>query len=137
MHSLTLGGRELTLSLLFVFTKVIHTGYPPFACGRWHMGDEDAESEGAVETFGALRLLLKSGTASGYVGVRRVKKSKKRPWQGWVHLKGEKSGAAWDRSEHRRKPQWPGRGRWPAVRRGEFAESPRRQAARSSGAAAP
>ena len=90
MHSLTLGGRELTLSLLFVFTKVIHTGYPPFACGRWHMGDEDAESEGAVETFGALRLLLKSGTASGYVGVRRVKKSKKRPWQGWVHLKGEK-----------------------------------------------
>ena len=38
------------------------------------MGDKDAEPEGAVEIFGVLRLPLASGTASGYVGVRHVKK---------------------------------------------------------------
>ena len=54
------------------------------------MGGEDAEPEGTVEIFGVLRLPLASGTASGYVGVRHVKKSSKRPWQAWVHIKGEK-----------------------------------------------
>ena len=40
-------------------------------------GEEDA---GPCEVFGLLRLPLKPGTASGYVGVQRIA-SKKRPWQ--------------------------------------------------------
>ena len=40
-------------------------------------GEEDA---GPCEVFGLLRLPLKPGTASGYVGVQRSA-SKKRPWQ--------------------------------------------------------
>ena len=41
------------------------------------MGEDD---EGPCQEFGVLRLPLKPGTASGYVGVQRST-SKKRPWQ--------------------------------------------------------
>ena len=97
------------------------------------MGDEDAEPEGAVEIFGVLRLPLASGTASGYVGVRHVKKSKKRPWQAWVHIKGEKRRCLGSF----RSPQEGAVARARAVSCGpETLPSPRRQAARNSGAAA-
>ena len=80
LHSLTLGGQDGRCSVYLFYVKPylqkLSTGYPPFACGGWHMGDEDAEPEGAAETFGALRLQLKSGTASGYVG-RRASRSQR------------------------------------------------------------
>ena len=41
---------------------------------------EGKEDAGPCEVFGLLRLPLKPGTASGYVGVQRSA-SKKRPWQ--------------------------------------------------------
>ena len=47
------------------------------------MEEEESEGEddaGPCEVFGLLRLPLKPGTASGYVGVQRSA-SKKRPWQ--------------------------------------------------------
>ena len=95
------------------------------------MGDEDAEPDGPVETFGVLRLPLKSGTASGYVGVRRVKKSKKRPWQAWVHIKGEKRRCLG--SFTKRQEAAVARAR--ALACGpETLPSPRKQAARKSGA---
>jgi hypothetical protein len=44
--------------------------------------EEESEGEDGTpfEEFGALRLPLKPGTLSGYVGVQRTN-SKKRPWQ--------------------------------------------------------
>ena len=44
------------------------------------MESEGEEDEAPFEEFGAVRLPLKSGTASGYLGVQRSK-SKKNPWQ--------------------------------------------------------
>ena len=49
-------------------------------------GEEDA---GPCEVFGVLRLPLKPGTASGYVGVQRIA-SKKRPWQATLKPPGRK-----------------------------------------------
>jgi len=49
-------------------------------------GEEDA---GPCEVFGLLRLPLKPGTASGYVGVQRIA-SKKRPWQATLKPPGRK-----------------------------------------------
>ena len=49
---------------------------------------EDEETE-EFEQYGIHQLKLAAGTASGYVGVR-PNKSKKKPWQAWVHIKGEK-----------------------------------------------
>ena len=96
------------------------------------MGDEDAEAEGAVELFGVLRLQLATGTASGYVGVRHVKKSKKRPWQAWVHIKGERRRCLGSF----RKPQEGAVARARALACGpETLPSPRKQAARNSGVA--
>ena len=96
------------------------------------MGDEDAEAEGEVELFGVLRLPLATGTASGYVGVRHVKKSKKRPWQAWVHIKGERRRCLGSF----RKPQEGAVARARALACGpEALPSPRKQAARNSGAA--
>ena len=53
--------------------------------------EEGEESEGTkeFEVFGVHRLPLAPGTQSGYLGVR-PNKSKKRPWQAWIHIKGEK-----------------------------------------------
>ena len=97
------------------------------------MGDEDSEEEAAVEVFGVLRLQLAPKTKSGYVGVRLVVNSKKRPWQAWVHIKGEKRRCLGSF----KKPQEA------AVARArsllcdpETLPSPRKQAARNSGAAA-
>ena len=52
-------------------------------------GSDDEEAEGPHEVFGVHHLKLAPGTRSGYLGVRPTK-SKKRPWQAWVHIKGEK-----------------------------------------------
>ena len=51
--------------------------------------EESEEEEEQVEIFGVHRLQLAPGTQSGYIGVR-PNKSRKRPWQAWVHIKGEK-----------------------------------------------
>ena len=53
------------------------------------MESEEEEEQGPCEWFGALRIPLKPGTASGYLGVQRTK-SKKRPWQATVSRKGKK-----------------------------------------------
>ena len=52
-------------------------------------GEESEEGTGQVEVCGVHRLPLAPGTQSGYLGVR-PNKSKKRPWQAWIHIKGEK-----------------------------------------------
>ena len=96
------------------------------------MGDEDAEAEGAFEIFGVHRLPLAAGTKSGYVGVRFVVKSKKRPWQAWLHIKGERRRCLGSF----RTPQEGAVARARAVACGaETLPSPRRQAARNSGVA--
>ena len=96
------------------------------------MADEDAEPEVGVETFGVLRLPLAARTASGYVGVRHVPKSKIRPWQAWVHIKGERRRCLGSF----RKPQEAAVARAKALACGpETLPSPRKQAARDSGAA--
>ena len=97
-------------------------------------GEENEEDDaGPFEEVGVLRLPLKPGTASGYVGVQRSA-SKKRPWQATLTV--------------------PGRGRLnvgqfqkpldAAVARaqakltnGNFLLSPRKQAARNSGLRSP
>ena len=55
---------------------------------RWRRARRRKE-RGTSEVFGVHRLPLAPGTRSGYIGVR-PSKSKKRPWQAWVHIKGEK-----------------------------------------------
>jgi len=98
------------------------------------MGDEDAEAEGEVELFGVLRLPLASGTASGYVGVRHVAKSKKRPWQAWVKVKGDKRRRCLGSFKS---PQEGAVARARALACGpDNLPSPRKQAARNSGAVA-
>ena len=52
-------------------------------------GSDDEDANGPFEVFGVHRLKLAPGTRSGYIGVR-PNKSKRRPWQAWVHIKGEK-----------------------------------------------
>ena len=53
------------------------------------MESEEEEDDGPCEWFGVLRIPLKPGTASGYVGVQRSK-SKKNPWQATVNVPGKK-----------------------------------------------
>jgi hypothetical protein len=53
------------------------------------MEGKGKKSEPWVEVVGVHSLPLAPGTLSGYVGVR-LNNSKKRPWQAWVHIKGEK-----------------------------------------------
>ena len=53
------------------------------------MEDDDEEEHGPCEWVGVLRIPLKPGTASGYLGVQRTK-SKKRPWQATVSRPGKK-----------------------------------------------
>ena len=112
------------------YPRVIH---PVRAAGG--MGDEDArEPEGAVELFGVLRLPLASRTPSGYVGVRRVAKSQKRPWQAWIKIRGDKRRRCLGSFKS---PQEAAVVRARAVSCGvETLPSPRKQAARSSGATA-
>ena len=50
---------------------------------------EEEEGTEQFEVFGVHRLPLAPGTRSGYLGVRPTK-SKKRPWQAWIHIKGDK-----------------------------------------------
>ena len=48
--------------------------------------ESEEDDAGPFEEFGVLRLPLKPGTASGYVGVT----SKKRPWQATLTVRGRK-----------------------------------------------
>ena len=52
------------------------------------MGGGGEEEHEPCEWVGTLRIPLKPGTASGYVGVQRVK-SKKRPWQAMISSRQE------------------------------------------------
>ena len=93
-------------------------------------GEESEEDDsGPVQEVGVLRLPLKRGTASGYVGVQRSK-SKKRPWQATLKVPGRKRlnvgsfkkplDAAVARAQAK-------------VSHAQFLSSPRKQAARNSG----
>ena len=97
------------------------------------MGDtRDAGPEARVDIFGVLRLPLAAGTASGYLGVRHITKSKIRPWQAWIHIKGERRRCLGSFT----KPQEAAVARARALACGpETLPSPRKQAARNSGAA--
>ena len=53
------------------------------------MESEEEEEDGPCEWVGFLRIPLKPGSASGYVGVQHTK-SKKRPWQATVSRPGKK-----------------------------------------------
>ena len=67
--------------------------YAPIACWfrqvRAGMESEEEEEDGPCEWVGFLRIPLKPGSASGYVGVQHTK-SKKRPWQATVSRPGKK-----------------------------------------------
>ena len=93
-------------------------------------GEEDA---GPCEVFGVLRLPLKPGTASGYVGVQRIA-SKKRPWQATLKPPGRKRlNIGCFKTE-----QEAALARARAKADGsDILPSPRKQAARSSGARSP
>ena len=94
--------------------------------------EEGEESEGTkeFEVFGVHRLPLAPGTQSGYLGVR-PNKSKKRPWQAWIHIKGEKRRCLGSFAKKREAAV----ARAAAISCGvESLPSPRKQAARKSGA---
>ena len=52
--------------------------------------ESEEDDAGPFEEFGVLRLPLKPGTASGYVGVHKRTTSKKRPWQATLTVRGRK-----------------------------------------------
>jgi hypothetical protein len=93
--------------------------------------EEGEESEGTeFEVFGVHRLPLAPGSQSGYLGVR-PNKSKKRPWQAWIHIKGEKRRCLGSFAKKREAAV----ARAAAISCGvESLPSPRKQAARKSGA---
>ena len=96
------------------------------------MEEEGEDSELQVEVFGIHRLELAPGTRSGYIGVRPTN-SKKRPWQAWVALKGEKRRNVGSYKT----PQEAAVARAAAKAGGvHLLPSPRKQAPRKSGAAA-
>ena len=91
---------------------------------------EGEDSEPRVEVFGVHSLPLAPGTRSGYVGVRPTK-SKKSPWQAWVHMKGEKRRCIGSFKDKREAAV----ARAAAISCGAaLLPSPRKQAARNSGA---
>ena len=91
---------------------------------------EESERTEQFEVLGVLRLPLAPGTQSGYLGVR-PNKSKKRPWQAWIHIKGEKRRCLGCFSKKREAAV----ARAAAISCGvESLPSPRKQAARKSGA---
>ena len=94
------------------------------------MEEEGEDSEPRFEVFGLHSLPLAPGTRSGYIGVRPTK-SRKRPWQAWVHIKGEKRrclGSFKDKTDAVV-------ARAAAISCGvESLRSPRKQTARNSGA---
>jgi hypothetical protein len=75
------------------YPQVIQTFYSYVRAGKANRssmeGSDDEETEGPHEVFGVHLLKLAPGSRSGYIGVR-PNKSKARPWQAWVHIKGEK-----------------------------------------------
>ena len=66
-------------------------------------GSDDEEAEGPHEVFGVHHLKLAPGTRSGYLGVRPTK-SKKRPWQAWVHNARSTRNAQRTSPTHSRRP---------------------------------
>ena len=99
--------------------------------GAMTRGEESEEEDGTpFEEFGALRLPLKPGTLSGYVGVQRTT-SKKRPWQATVKLPGRKRLNVGSFKE----PHYAAVARAQALAAApETLPSPRKQAPRNSGA---
>ena len=130
-----------------VRTYAIHTALNQFARGRSYVNvrltdtsllstagamsedDEGTDDEGPIEVFGIHRLELKPGSKSGYVGVR-PNPSKKRPWQAWLQDGGRRKTVG--NYKHRQEAAVAR-----AVAKAEGAHllrSPRKQAARNSGA---
>ena len=99
--------------------------------GAMTRGEESEGEDGTpFEEFGALRLPLKPGTLSGYVGVQRTT-SKKRPWQATVKLPGRKRLNVGSFKE----PHYAAVARAQALAAApETLPSPRKQAPRNSGA---
>ena len=96
------------------------------------MEGEGEEADAPIEVCGVHKLLLAPATKSGYVGVRATK-SKKCPWQAWVHIKGERRRCLGS-FKYRRDAAV---ARAAALACGpETLPSPRKQASRKSGAAA-
>ena len=91
--------------------------------------DEGTDDQGPIEVFGIHRLELKPGSNSGYVGVR-PNPSKKRPWQAWLQDGGRRKTVG-----NFKHPQEAAVARAVAKAAGaHLLRSPRKQAARNSGA---
>ena len=94
--------------------------------------ESEGEDEGPCKHVDGLRLPLKPGSKSGFVGVQRSA-SKARPWQATLKVAGRKRlnvgsfKAAEDAALARARAK---------VERGDLLNSPRKQAARNSGAIA-
>ena len=94
--------------------------------------ESEGEEEGPCKHVDGLRLPLKLGSKSGFVGVQRSA-SKARPWQATLKVAGRKRlnvgsfKAAEDAALARARAK---------VERGDLLNSPRKQAARNSGAIA-
>ena len=93
------------------------------------MESDEEEEEGPCEWIGVLRLPLKAGSKSGYVGVQRVN-SKKRPWQATITCPGKKRRTVGSF----KKPEEAAAARAEAKASGaNLLPSPRKQAPRNSG----
>ena len=92
-------------------------------------GEESEEDSGPFEEDGVLRLPLKPGTASGYVGVQRST-SKKRPWQATLQVAGRGRLNVGSFKQPRRAAVARAEAK---LTNGDSLSSPRKQAARSSG----
>ena len=93
------------------------------------MESDEEEEEGPCEWIGVLRLPLKAGSKSGYVGVQRTN-SKKRPWQATITCPGKKRRTVGSF----KKPEEAAAARAEAKASGaNLLPSPRKQAPRNSG----
>lgn len=61
----------------------------PARCACQGYMESEEEEDGPTENFGVLRLPLKLGSQSGYIGVQKTK-SKKRQWQATLKAPGQK-----------------------------------------------
>ena len=95
------------------------------------MDNEEREDEdaGPCKQVDGLRLPLRPGTASGFVGVQRTA-SKKRPWQALLKVPGRKRLNVGSFTSAEKAAVARARAK---ASRGHLLESPRNQAARNSG----
>ena len=97
--------------------------------GAMERMEDEEDNEGRIEVFGIHRLELKPRSASGYVGVR-PNPSKKRPWQAWLQEGGRRKTVG-----NYKHPQEAAVARAVAkAAKAHLLRSPRKQAARNSGA---